>query len=172
MPYAPWVEEDIPMREDLLEEDQLRKLVPDITTMAISSYTTFHEQYPVLAGIEVDRWDFYFTIAGICASLMGLSQKVGSGERYDKLTGILQQEISKWNPNAENAMSDCMIHMLNQLGVEVPDDPEDAFNGLSYSLGSWFLASSFGRPLSEVEAKHANIVGGFILTFLDDRSSS
>jgi hypothetical protein len=153
-------------------EDQIRELVPDLKTMAIGSHTTFLEQFPVFAGIEVNRWDLYFTIAGICASLMGLSQKVGSGERYDKLTGILQQEISKWNPNAENAMSNCMMHMLNQLGVEVPDDPEEAFKGLSFSLGSWLLASSFGRPLSEVEAKHANIVGGFILTFLDDRASS
>jgi hypothetical protein len=171
MPYALWVEEDIQMRDDLLK-DQLRNLVPDLTTMAISSYTTFHEQFPVLADIEVNRWDFYFTIAGICASLMGLSQKVGSGERYDKLTGILQQEVSKWNPNAENAMSNCMMHLLNQLGVEVPDDPKDAFIGLSYSLGSWMLASSFGRPLSEEEAKHANMVGGYILAFVDDLSSS
>jgi hypothetical protein len=151
-----------------LLEEQAQNLVSAANILAVSSQAKFQEQFPLLADIDSSRWDFFFTVAGISVGLLGLANEVASEERYDRLTTIIRGEILKWNPSAEDAMGNCMTYIHFQLDTDAPDDPQAAYTGLAFALGTWILSSSLGRPISEEDSNYAIVIGGFVLASLHD----
>ena len=138
-------------------------LVQVAETNAVAMFEPLLKKFSFLREVDVRRWNFVLTIAGVFIAVTRLVELGLRGNRQRKLMRKVGAKLTQRNPtNGRRAFEDCAsfyeraFNELMSLGDEPPFVGVDA-------LGSWIVWNVLGRPAhSEKEHQLVRTVGGMV----------
>ena len=134
-----------------------RQLVPDANVLAVSSYTTITEAFPLLGRIggktAVKKWDFFMTIAGVGAAFSMIADRVPDREQ-PVVSEYIRLSLVSWDPEGYDALRDFVLFVKRNVdgGVELPN-----------AIGSWVIWNVKQAPPEAEEMSSAPAIGLLLL---------
>ncbi len=142
------------------------KLPSAAKVLAVSSYVTFSNNYPIVRRIKPERWDFVLTVGGIFMAASQLNHENISEDDEDALLDRITNAAVKIYPDSVDACDDCrgfVDRAYDGLAKEAEyrSNPQYLF---SDCLGGWVVWNLFGHaPSNEDERQLVRELGGFLV---------
>ena len=148
--------------------DRAERLVPTANINATTMFVPLLDRFPLLCGVDVDRWDFVVTIAGVFVAitrLRGLNIEEVVEEGAEK---IVITHLVNWDNRACDAFADCLAFFeetcekLQESGVERRWIASNA-------LGYWIIRNVLDTSPSPADATQIiRVLGGMVIHAFQD----
>ena len=121
---------------------------------AVSLNVPFIDRFPFVAEIDLERWDFFITIACVWVALSNLHYIDICTNEEAEIRDVVMNALKEQYPDGEGAIYDCTKFMERSLSGDEEIQPDDV-------LGCWIVWNLYGRKeLDEDEEKLIRILGG------------
>lgn len=132
----------------------MKKASRDLIWMAnvnvINLNVPFIDKFPCAGKIDLERWDFFITIACVWVALTGLNDLCIPEAKKEKIRNIVRKELIKKYPAGVAAINDCKEFMNRSLSGDENTQPGNA-------LGCWIVWNLYGRK--ELDDDETQLIG-------------
>jgi len=143
-----------------------KKLPSAAQILAVTSYRDFLGNYPTIAKIKPEHWDFVLTIGGIFVAVSQLNHENIPAQEKDALLDTVTNAATEIYPDSIDACEDCRKFIDRTYdglaeGKEYKNNPQFLF---ADSLGAWVVWNLLGHaPSNDDERKLIRILGGLLI---------
>lgn len=130
---------------------------------AISMFTPLLNDYPFLATVDPEDWNFALTVAGVFMGLTRLNNLNIDQAREQKLLEKVFERFVEWDPkNAVRSFDDCKSFFEKHYDALTASGHESRFVA-SDAIGLWIVWNVIRRePETDNERKLVRVVGAMI----------
>ena len=142
------------------------RLLPSAAQIyAVSSFVSFHDEFPSLRKADTKLWNATLTTAAIFVAMSRLNQETMSEQAHESLLDIVTQEAVRLDPQAINALQDCRA-FVDRTFDALASDPNYADRKFLFSdsLGGWIVWNLLGHaPVIEDERRLVRALGAHVV---------
>jgi hypothetical protein len=130
-------------KEDPLLE-RAATLVEAAQAHAVGMFTPLIDRFPILRKVDIERWDFILTVAGVFMAATRLNNLRLGDAREEKLMGVVAERLNEWKPGGIRGFDDCKglfeeeFDRLNAAGHDPRFVASDA-------VGNWIVRNVLGH---------------------------
>lgn len=143
-----------------------KKLSSAAQILAVTSYMDFLGNYPIVAKIKPEHWDFVLTIGGIFVAVSQLNHENIPEQEKDAILDTVTNAATQIYPDSIDACEDCRKFIDRTYdglaeGIEYKNNPQLLFVDC---LGVWVVWNLLGHdPSNDDEGKLIRILGGLLV---------
>jgi len=145
--------------------EQARKLIGAASVFSVSLFEPTLKRFVVLEDVDVRRWDFIVTVAGVFISATRLNNLQAGTLREEKLMEIVSAQLDSWDKDGLRAFEDCkrLFEIEYDRLRATPVYQQDPRFLASDALGIWIVWNVLcRRPETMEEIELVRAVGGAV----------